>query len=179
MALIHLLLKVKIKSVLCFAKSVESAHRLTQLLQLFFEKIAENENKLSVSEYSSDLTPAQRSSVFKKFTNGSISVLVCSDMVARGVDIENVDTVINYDVPISINQYIHRVGRTARAGKEGTAYSLISSHEARYFRQMNHDCNRMDKLKQINLKSNDFEPYLERYQECLDGLKDVYLSKYE
>ncbi len=55
--------------------------------------------------------------------------IVCSDVMARGMDIEDVRTVINYDVPVYIKTYIHRVGRTARAGREGAAYTLLQSKE--------------------------------------------------
>lgn len=55
--------------------------------------------------------------------------LVCSDLVARGLDIPVVANVINYDVPVDIRKYVHRVGRTARAGKVGTAWSLVETQE--------------------------------------------------
>ncbi|PWA03792.1 hypothetical protein BB558_000076 [Smittium angustum] len=177
LVLIHLLLTVDVKSVLCFAKSVEAAHRLSQLLELFFKKNIASCDGYNIAEYSSDLSSLQRNQIIKRFKNGSIKILVCSDIFARGIDIDNVSTVINYDVPVSINQYIHRVGRTARAGREGTAYSLVGTHEARHFRQMNHSYGRMEKIKQINIKSVDFEAYTKVYQECLDELKDIYTSR--
>ena len=59
--------------------------------------------------------------------------LVCSDLISRGVDLPNVKHIINYDIPASIRAYIHRVGRTARAGAEGSAWTLISDNEARWF----------------------------------------------
>lgn len=55
--------------------------------------------------------------------------LICSDLISRGMDIPHVSHVINYDVPIDIRKYIHRVGRTARAGREGDAWSLIEEQE--------------------------------------------------
>ncbi|PVV04674.1 hypothetical protein BB560_000810 [Smittium megazygosporum] len=105
------------------------------------------------------------------------SVLFKIDIVSRGIDIENVDTVINYDVPISMNQYIHRVGRTARAGKAGSAYSLVGSHEARHFRKMQHTANHLKKLKNLKFNPEVVQEYEELYQTCLDELKELYVSK--
>jgi ATP-dependent RNA helicase DDX51/DBP6 len=55
--------------------------------------------------------------------------LICSDLISRGMDIPHVSHVINYDVPIDIRKYVHRVGRTARAGREGDAWSLVEEQE--------------------------------------------------
>ena len=63
-----------------------------------------------------------------------MGILVCSDLVARGLDIENVAVVINYEVPASVRGYVHRVGRTARAGRKGMAVSLVEEKEAGWFR---------------------------------------------
>lgn len=59
----------------------------------------------------------------------SISRLVCSDLVSRGMDIKHVEHVINYDVPVDMRKYVHRVGRTARAGKTGEAWTLVEEQE--------------------------------------------------
>jgi ATP-dependent RNA helicase DDX51/DBP6 len=59
--------------------------------------------------------------------------LICSDLVSRGLDISHVTHVVNYDVPIDIRKYVHRVGRTARAGREGDAWSLVEEQEVNYF----------------------------------------------
>lgn len=58
-----------------------------------------------------------------------LQILVCTDSMARGIDINDVECVVSYDVPPSIKIYIHRIGRTARAGKKGTAYSLLSTNQ--------------------------------------------------
>jgi ATP-dependent RNA helicase DDX51/DBP6 len=59
--------------------------------------------------------------------------LICSDLISRGLDLANVRHIVNYDVPGSIRAYIHRVGRTARAGKGGDAWTLLGDNEARWF----------------------------------------------
>ena len=80
-----------------------------------------------ISEYSSRLTRTQRSSVLQAFRseNSPLKVLVCSDAMARGLDIELVQNVINYDLPVRSETYVHRVGRAARAGRSGCSFSLV------------------------------------------------------
>ena len=70
-----------------------------------------------------------RDRVMNKFKNGNISILVATDVAARGLDIDNVDVIINYDVPQNHDDYVHRIGRTARAGKQGMAFMLVSKDE--------------------------------------------------
>ena len=62
--------------------------------------------------------------------------LVCSDLVARGLDIPHVTHVVSYDVPVDLRKYVHRAGRTARAGRTGDAWTLVEDQEARHFKQM-------------------------------------------
>ncbi|KAG0039158.1 ATP-dependent RNA helicase dbp6, partial [Podila clonocystis] len=70
-----------------------------------------------VAEYSSDLPKAKRQQILRQFNAGEIHLLICSDLISRGMDLSPVSVVINYDVPVYMKKYIHRVGRTARAGK--------------------------------------------------------------
>ena len=84
---------------------------------------------VKVAEYSSSLTPQQRKAVLRDFRSGKVvQLLICSDAMARGMDIEDVLFVISYDVPNFIRSYIHRVGRTARAGNKGMYYSTQDSN---------------------------------------------------
>jgi len=76
-----------------------------------------------------DLSQAQRERVLTDFRKGKIKVLIATDVAARGLDIEDVTLVINYDIPESPEWYVHRVGRTGRAGKEGKAITFVSSDE--------------------------------------------------
>ena len=75
---------------------------------------------VQVAEYSSSLTPQQRKAILRDFRLGKVQLLICSDAMARGMDIQDVTYVISYDVPNYVRSYIHRVGRTARAGNKGT-----------------------------------------------------------
>ncbi|MDO5832289.1 MAG: DEAD/DEAH box helicase [Methanobrevibacter sp.] len=83
-----------------------------------------------------DMAQQARDRVMNKFRNGNISILVATDVAARGLDIDGVDVVINYDVPQNNDDYIHRIGRTARAGKTGFAFTLVSKDEVPRFRNI-------------------------------------------
>lgn len=83
-----------------------------------------------------DLNQVQRNRVMKRFKEGGSEILVATDVAARGLDIENVTHVINYDLPQDTESYVHRIGRTGRAGRSGTAISLIHPKEFRQLRQM-------------------------------------------
>ena len=74
-----------------------------------------------------------RSAALKNFKAGAIRILVATDVAARGIDIDQLPCVINYDLPRSPNDYVHRVGRTGRAGEKGLVISLISHHEFQHF----------------------------------------------
>ena len=76
-----------------------------------------------------DLKQNQRDNVMNKFRKGTIEILVATDVAARGIDVDEVDLVINYDLPQDEEYYVHRIGRTARAGREGMAFSFVSGRE--------------------------------------------------
>ncbi|MBM7867187.1 DEAD/DEAH box helicase [Heliobacterium gestii] len=78
-----------------------------------------------------DLTQAQRDRVMKKFRDGKAELLIATDVAARGLDVENVTHVINYDIPQDPESYVHRIGRTGRAGRKGIAITLINYREYR------------------------------------------------
>ena len=85
--------------------------------------------KVNCGEMHSDLTQQQRDEVMYLFKSGQIDVLVATDIVARGIDIDDIATVINYDVPHEAEDYVHRIGRTARADRDGQAITLIRGWE--------------------------------------------------
>lgn len=80
-----------------------------------------------------DLSQNQRDAVMRKFRDGSIDVLVATDVAARGLDVSGVTHVINFDLPQDPESYVHRIGRTGRAGKEGTAWSFVTPREMDHF----------------------------------------------
>lgn len=89
--------------------------------------------RFSVEEIHSDLEQEKREQVLMDFKNKKLKMLVATDILSRGIDIEDIDLVINYDVPNDAEDYIHRIGRTARAATDGTAYTVISEKEQRKF----------------------------------------------
>jgi ATP-dependent RNA helicase DeaD len=76
-----------------------------------------------------DLNQTQRSNVMAKFKSGTLELLVATDVAARGIDVENVEAVFNYDLPQDEEAYVHRIGRTGRAGKSGKAFSFVSGRD--------------------------------------------------
>lgn len=80
-------------------------------------------------ELSGDLTQAQRALVLRRFRQAELQILVTTDIAARGLDIEGVTHVINYDLPRTAEDYIHRIGRTGRAGREGEAFTFVSARQ--------------------------------------------------
>jgi ATP-dependent RNA helicase DeaD len=82
------------------------------------------------------LTQEQRDRVMRRFREGSIELLIATDVAARGLDIENVSHVVNYDVPMSPDAYVHRIGRTGRAGRAGVAITFAEPRERRYLRNI-------------------------------------------
>ncbi|KAF5241381.1 hypothetical protein FANTH_9124 [Fusarium anthophilum] len=123
-------LKSHIPISLIFTKSNESALRLSRLLALLDPSLADHIGTLTST------TPTHiRRKTLRAFsaTSSPIRLLIASDLVARGIDLPNLDHVINYDLPPSVAGYVHRVGRTARAGKSGCAWTLVGDEESGWF----------------------------------------------
>lgn len=103
--------------VLIFVQSKERAQ------QLYTELVYEN---LNVDVIHAERTQHQREESIKKFRSGAVWVLICTDLMARGIDFKGVNTVVNYDFPTSSVSYIHRIGRTGRAGRRGFAVTFFT-----------------------------------------------------
>lgn len=76
-----------------------------------------------------EMAQTQRNQAINRLKEGVVNVLVATDVAARGIDIDDIDFVLNYDLPYSADTYLHRIGRTARAGKKGSAISLVEAHD--------------------------------------------------
>ena len=98
--------------------------------------IALRREGFNVGAMHSDLTQAERDDVMFRFKSQKVSILVATDIVARGIDIDDIQLVLNYDVPHDAEDYVHRIGRTARAGAEGQAITLVSEKDQPQFRSI-------------------------------------------
>ncbi|MEY4166370.1 MAG: hypothetical protein RIR52_194, partial [Acidobacteriota bacterium] len=115
--LLHLLEEQDPSRVLVFTRTRRSAERLSHILAARGHKV----NRLHA-----DRTQAQRQGALHGFREGLHRILVATDIASRGIDVDSVSHVINYDVPEAPEDYVHRIGRTGRAGKSGQAITLVS-----------------------------------------------------
>ncbi len=116
----HILKQQQLKLVLIFCSSKLSVKNLNKDLR---------RDGLLTDEIHSDLDQTQRENVLMQFKSGRLGILIATDILSRGIDIDNIDLVINYDVPHDGEDYVHRIGRTARASAEGKAITLVSEKE--------------------------------------------------
>jgi superfamily II DNA/RNA helicase len=123
--LVKFLLKsTDFKSILVFCSKKHNVKQLTMDLK---------RARFNVKEIHSDLEQAEREEVLLEFRSRRLQILVATDILSRGIDIDNIDLVINYDVPNDGEDYIHRIGRTARAETDGMAYTFVSEKEQNKF----------------------------------------------
>ena len=95
-----------------------------------------------------DMRQSSRDNVMKKFRNGTIDILIATDVAARGLDVSDIDLVFNYDLPQQAEYYVHRIGRTARAGKKGASFTFVTSRDYPKFREIEKYANiKMEKMK--------------------------------
>lgn len=159
-------------TVLIFAKSSEAASRLSRLLSLLDPSLATTIGTIIKSNKSS----ASRKTL-TAYRQGKVSIIIATDRASRGLDLPSLSHVINYDVPSSITTYVHRVGRTARAGKEGSAWTLVAHREGRWFEKeiakgSDGKITRLVKVERVNVKLDDMEDAKSRYGRALEELEN-------
>ena len=115
--LVHLLHHEKSDLVMVFCNTKRNTDKVAKNLRA---------SNIDAQAIHGGLTQGKRNNIMKRFSTGKSCVLVCTDVAARGLDIEGISHVYNYDIPRESNQYIHRIGRTARAGAQGKAISILS-----------------------------------------------------
>ena len=126
-----------------------------------------------------DMKQAQRDRVMSDFREGKTEILIATDVAARGIDVSNVDVVFNYDLPQDEEYYVHRIGRTGRAGKEGLAFSFISGKEVYKLKDIEHYCKTKIKAKPIpsldDVKNTKLDVMFENIKETINegGLSDM------
>ncbi|KAG6809971.1 hypothetical protein H0H92_013842 [Tricholoma furcatifolium] len=175
----HLVLAHQVTNALVFTKSAESTSRLVQLFEFFVKAQMQNAMagttpEIAIRAYSSDLPASERKVILEKFKAQEIQILVCSDLISRGIDISHVSHVVSYDVPVDMRKYVHRVGRTARAGRTGDAWTLVEEQEARYFKGILREADHLDKVKRLRVGEKELAPLLPHYETALGQLKQVY-----
>jgi len=114
----------ELKHILIFASSIKSVKEIKRTL---------NKSGLATSEIHSGLDQISREETLRNFKNNKIKILVATDILSRGIDIKGIEIVINYEVPNDAEDYIHRIGRTARADKTGEAITFINENQIKSF----------------------------------------------
>ncbi|KAI8630753.1 P-loop containing nucleoside triphosphate hydrolase protein [Xylariaceae sp. FL1651] len=161
----------KMPTVLIFTKSNETTLRLSRLLTLLAPTFESHIGTLtSTTPYTT------RRDTMRSFKAGKLSILVASDLVARGIDLPSLDHVVNYDMPSSIASYVHRVGRTARAGKTGKAWTLFTNQEARWFwnevasQKVIQRSKKVERIRVTEEKEDAFDDKVATYEAALEKL---------
>ncbi|KAH8872526.1 ATP-dependent RNA helicase DDX51 [Schistosoma japonicum] len=176
--LVHLVRDKHKKRILCFTNTIDCGKRLNLLLSNF--------QGIQSKFLSSHIHPNKRQRILNLFSIGMCQILVCTDSMARGMDINDVECVVSYDVPISMKIYIHRIGRTARAGKKGIAYTLLSPNQFYHFKKDLKLVGRK-KIKQLPFHQSkwshfnaEYQTALSNYEKCVkvsDKKKSVIIAK--
>ena len=94
------------------------------------------EREFTVSMTHSDIPQAEREVILDEFRSGSSRVLITTDLLARGIDVQQVSLVINYDLPRNLENYIHRIGRSGRFGRKGVAINFVTSEDQRQLKEV-------------------------------------------
>ncbi|TZE80923.1 DEAD/DEAH box helicase [Calorimonas adulescens] len=152
-------------SAIIFCKTKKGVDELTEALQ---------ERGYNVEGMHGDMNQSQRLNTLKKFRGGNLDFLVATDVAARGIDVENVTHVINYDMPQDVESYVHRVGRTARVNRKGTAYTLVTAREYMALKQIERAIKCKIRRKEIPTIDDIFQA---KYNNILKRVKEVLIQE--
>ena len=142
--LLYLLQHVEPDLTLVFCRTKETVDRVAQHL---------HKHDVDVHALHGDMPQSKRSAIVKKLRAGSLSVVVASDLAARGLDVSGISHVINYDLPEDPEVYVHRIGRTARAGRHGIAWSFVTSDQGKLLTAI-------EKLANIEIRQETYEGFV-------------------
>ncbi len=146
-ALVALLKQEKPQQAIIFCRTKRGADRVSRML--------EAQDFPSIAAIHGDLAQSVRDRVMSRFRSGSLKLLVATDVVGRGIDVSGISHIINYDIPTFCDDYVHRVGRTGRMGREGVAYTFVTAEEGSELTRIEMRIDRL--LKRAELK--DFEAF--------------------
>ena len=152
------------KKALVFTKSIENSHHLSAVLQHL---------DLRVGVISSQVK--KRSTILNAFKNDRLDTLVATDALARGMDIGTIDFVVSYDQPKFIKTYIHRIGRTARAGRQGNAITMVEANYLKSFKSMLKGVGKATDLQQedVTIAQNDLQGYEKAMEMAKESLNSI------
>ncbi|XP_025834942.1 probable ATP-dependent RNA helicase Dbp73D [Agrilus planipennis] len=170
LVLYQFIVQENLTKALVFTNSAESAHRLVILLNSMFKgqkKVEEMPLKIDINK---------KNELTKSFINGVFDILVCTDRLARGIDLPGTECVISYGAPKFIKTYIHRVGRTARAGRSGLAVTLLQENQLSKFKAALSQAEK-NNLEEVVINEEKLEELADQYKQALGELKDSVLEE--
>eukprot|EP00834_Sanchytrium_tribonematis_P005043 NODE_282_length_10822_cov_1.088035.p3 type:complete len:599 gc:universal NODE_282_length_10822_cov_1.088035:814-2610(+) len=162
--LISLCKRIFKTKVIIFFKLKHDAHKMMVLFQLM---------KLNALELHAGISQSQRTINLERFKNNEADYLLCSDLAARGIDIPDVQTVINYDMPNNLESYLHRCGRTARNNKKGVSCSFILENDRKVLKLIVKHCKSTSDLKQRTVNQSSITQYLDAARSLDDQVSEV------
>ena len=176
----YLIQTKKLSDCLIFTKSNESSLRLARILGLLMHKFGLKSQVAYLN--STNNTTGIRTKLLNQFQKGEIQFIVATDLLARGIDLTSIKTVINYDLPNSSREYVHRVGRTARAGLAGDAYTLsFGKGEGKWFKKLMEEVGRGEGklIQDVELDVKVLVSKVDEsvYEECLKELQKQVFEK--
>ena len=136
---------LNINQTIIFVNTIRKAEQLKELMA---------QNNFDVVCIHRDMTQLDRNRIMKDFRTGKSRVLIATDVIARGIDIQQVSIVINYDLPLKEETYIHRIGRSGRYGRKGTAINFITNQDVRF----------MESIERFYNTKIDYLPDLEKIE---------------
>lgn len=137
-----LLGQCRITQSIVFVNRIETAEKITVEIEKFYKK---NRIEAIIKKFHADMGAEERKQVHQDFVSGKVRLLISTDVTARGLDVQGVNLVINFDMPNSLETYIHRVGRSGRYGRKGVAISLIMEGEMKKISEIN-DCSKQSEM---------------------------------
>jgi ATP-dependent RNA helicase RhlE len=144
--ILQLLRSKHLECVLIFTRTKHRANKVAQML---------NKNRIPADAIHGNKSQTHRTKALQDFKSGKLRVLVATDIAARGIDVDDISHVINYDLPNISESYVHRIGRTARAGADGTAFSFCAADERDFLRDI-------EKLIRMEIEVADHEYHSEK-----------------